>query len=273
MYTTKSIKIALLILSIVIIYVLGFAFVEHKAEEQQFKTFEVVTGLSGLVLSVIGSIYVYNAYKAQEEQINIQKKQIIEQQIDIEENKKEAQFDRALDIIYSQLDYNKEKMASEENSLLHINVRFKAKKTNDIIGDLDKIWSVLNLFHSEITFYSKIINNKRFTTDDKELLVDIIKKNIHLYYFALVENIQIYHRQTYDKEDFIKEFQNFYINNIWINSPYLAQKHEYKNLREKEIKLDLLNRNKQNIETAHHKYKSIIDLSKKLKDRIDTFCK
>jgi len=89
----KSIKIVIALFLIIAAYFLFYLEIHIKAEEQDFKTFEVVNGLVGLLLTAVASIFVYNTYKAQKEQIDIQRDEILRNQKDIE-------FNRLLDIMY-----------------------------------------------------------------------------------------------------------------------------------------------------------------------------
>src|SRR5690606_31248546 len=91
--TILPLALVILVIAFGVVYIL----VDKNAEDKDYKVFDVVTPLLALVISVIGSIYVFNAYNAQQEQIKIQKEEI-------ERNQKDVELNRQLDLIYRQLE-------------------------------------------------------------------------------------------------------------------------------------------------------------------------
>lgn len=180
-----------------------YLLINIKAEEQDFKTFEVVTGLTGLLLSTIASIYVYNAYHAQREQIHIQKQEI-------EDNKKDVEFNRALDIIYKQLEHTEREFKEIATSYY---------KEISSISDKKKIYEyirvynwIFNVLISHYSFYEKITNRDIFSIEDKYLLYDIIDHNINLdvkgIYVKFIELFWFHNEKDVELkkyEEFLKE--------------------------------------------------------------------
>ncbi|WP_164121891.1 hypothetical protein [Sphingobacterium sp. xlx-130] len=196
-------------------YVLAFAFVEKKAEEQQFKTFEVITGLSGIVLSLIGSIYVYNAYKAQQEQIKIQKEEI-------ENNKKEVEFNRVIDIIYRQLDISNQRLKKDKTVTNFLHDISKAKNTTSptfIINNHQQCSYVMYALLREIEpFKILLYKNTHFSTFEINNFTSIINVNLLGDYKIVDYSLKLFFKESDEKiETLVEEFTHQFP----LNSPFV----------------------------------------------------
>jgi len=117
-YYDDVIILALVFIVLMIVYAVGVSVFIAKADDKAIGAFEVVTGISGLVLSLGTVFYVIQAYKAQREQIGIQNIQIEVQQREIEQNNKDVQFNRSVDIIYRQVSLSKDKLKATKEDFI-----------------------------------------------------------------------------------------------------------------------------------------------------------
>lgn len=97
MKSDKTTTFSIIAFIIVLLYGYIFYLVYSRAEQQHFNAFEVVTGLSGLIISIVTIYFVFNTY-------DVQLKQIAQQKGQIEDNKKDVEFNRALDMVFRQLE-------------------------------------------------------------------------------------------------------------------------------------------------------------------------
>lgn len=178
----KSIKIAIALFLIIAVYFLFYLPIHIKAEEQDFKTFEVVNGLVGLLLTAVASIFVYNTYKVQREQINIQKGEIARNQKDIE-------FNRILDLFYKQIEYSEKRLninvkLAEEINRFYKGVYIQTKDldieyTNEGIQLLSSYLKVITHIRRDLEVYHRILISSNLCDDKKKFIVDISIENIY----------------------------------------------------------------------------------------------
>jgi len=205
-YYDDTIKVALGFLGLFICYCIGVSVFISKGDDKLVGAFEAITGLSGLVLSFGTVFFVVKTYSAQKEQIRIQNIQIDIQKQEIEENKKDLEFNRALDIVYRQLEHTNSKFTYINepshkvlNSLYNRKVLFK---------NILPVKTFLNDYKSEIALYITIIGLERLTSSQKIQLGAIFNLNTSFQLSTIYNDI--YNIINDEKED-IQGYFNGYI--------------------------------------------------------------
>lgn len=201
----KETVLAIIIVGISMLYATVFYFTYTRAEQQHFNSFEVVTGLGGLILSIVATYYVYNAYITQKEQIDIQRKEI-------EDNRRDVEYDRALSLVYKQLEYSKNSFDIFRNrnvtaSISNIYEMFtkithnlyklplgEYHKFNDLIEYLRSVSMLLTFLAREFKIYNTIISNDKLTEDKKIFLITLITDNIEITLHKKIGEFQYVYR-------------------------------------------------------------------------------
>lgn len=167
----KNTVLPLALIILAIVFAILYIVVDKKADEKDFKIFDVVTPILALIISVIGSIYVYNAYQAQREQIAIQKQEI-------EDSKRDAEYNRILDTIYRQLEFSNNELREYFNE---INEPIKLIiSLDDSFERLTAYCWMFKILDVNFRIFDKILNNTLLDDRDKILIVDIISTNLYL---------------------------------------------------------------------------------------------
>jgi len=167
----KSTVLPLAIVILVIVFGVVYILVDKNAEDKDYKVFDVVTPLLALFISVIGSIYVYNAYKAQQEQLKIQKDEI-------ERNQKDVEYNRVLDTVYRQLEFSNNELREYFNEITE-----PIKLLISLEDSFDRLFAYCWMFKIlDVNFriFDKILDNTILDEQDKILIVDIISTNLYL---------------------------------------------------------------------------------------------
>lgn len=263
--TEKKYKDLLVTLIIVAVFLIGIfihCYWKNKILDESvgYNSINSVISLLALIINIITIFFVYRAYNSQVMQIELQKTEITE-------NKKETEFNRILDIIYKQLEFNINILSNEKSTFNKINEHIIFQNKSNIISNLEDISRLSILINDEINFYISLINKANLEINDKKFLFNIVYKNLgndyieFLMYIGQFENI-IFNCATYDNDvgDFKKEFFESYIDS---NYEKYKRKTEYKNLSEDEfinqLKIDLY-------EKMNVKYLILRTIIKKSKD-------
>ena len=164
----KTIIVCLLIAVIAVTYGLLFATVSFKAEEQDFRTFEVVTGMFGLLLTFGTVIYAYQAYQQQRNQNQFNEKQL-------EINRYELQYSRALDLVYKQMDIVDRKILRFQGNL---NTLERYKNISDLPFFIRDLRIVISNFHSMSFIIEQFLSRTTLHPNDKSYLYLFFSENL-----------------------------------------------------------------------------------------------
>jgi len=206
----KSTVLPLALVILVIVFGVIYILVDINAEDKDYKVFDVVTPLLALVISVIGSLYVYNAYKAQQEQIKIQKDEI-------SRNKKDIAFNRAIDLIYKQLETSKVryKNINKDKFLRFLDYLMKEPRgiNNEFIvvyfiNFADDILLFYITLNNEFTIYNDILSE--LDTPERIKLKKIILNNLDTDLVPLLMDVN----ENYKYIDSNEEWNVKYFNKI-----------------------------------------------------------
>lgn len=179
----KNTVLPLALLILVIVFGVVYILVDKNADDKDYKIFDVVTPLLALIISVIGSIYVYNAYNAQQEQIKIQKDEL-------ERNQKDVELNRQLDLIYRQLELCIPQIKNKEflrlyNSFSDFN-KNDGHRLNEFDEDFDISMYWLNTA-SYIDNFIYVINSSKLDISEKEYLRTIVINNLNKDFIDLTD--------------------------------------------------------------------------------------
>lgn len=203
----KSAVLPLALFVLVIAFGVIYILVDKNADDKDYKVFDVVTPLLALVISVIGSIYVYNAYNAQQEQIKIQKEEI-------KNNKKDAEFNRVLDILYQ----HSNKTIKDVKDIKKHNLQFKRiyiPQSNEVkYTKYEAIDYLINNFNSIEQTYEGGVKN--MVDEFYPNYLENFKKLLDLIYKELEELHQglIIYETLINNNTLIDDTQKLILNNI-----------------------------------------------------------
>lgn len=192
-YYDDTIKVALVFLVLFVCYCIGVSVFISKGDDKLVGAFEAITGLSGLVLSFGTVFFVVKTYSAQKEQIRIQNIQIDIQKQEIEDNKKDLEFNRALDIVYKQLEHSKEKLvATKEEYKKYCEDISNYNKWFDIVPE---IYNLVNLVNYENRFYTRLLAKSLLEQDNKDYLFQIYTSNFKYEFKQILIRSIVYMRK------------------------------------------------------------------------------
>lgn len=162
-----------------------------KDDENGYDSFMASIAFVGVIMTILTVLGIFFNYKSQREQIKIQKEEI-------EESKKDVEFNRALDIIYKQLEYSIKIWTADgitKSSLFSNNIKdhfkhlsidksdcvsqFFVGNFNFVVCDLEEFNGFIQKFDKMLNIYRKIVDNERFDGTQKIILMDILDENIY----------------------------------------------------------------------------------------------
>lgn len=164
----KTTIVCVLFAVIAVTYGLLFATVSFKAEEQDFKTFEVVTGIFGLLLTFGTVMYAYQAYQQQKNQ-----NQFNERQLEI--SRYELQYSRALDLVYKQMDIIDKKISRFQGNLNNLG---RYKDLSDLPLFIRDLKIVISNFHSMSFIIEQFLSRTTLHPNDKSYLYLFFSENL-----------------------------------------------------------------------------------------------
>lgn len=140
-----------------------------------------VIAFLALILNILTVIFVYATYQTQRDTIKIQKQEI-------EDNKKDVEFNRALDIVYKQLEHSKERfiITDEDYERLYIN----QKHNDDLFRELDSLKDLLFWYRNESFFYIRFLNSSPISKSNKTFLIKVFINNIPTRFRKIIQNLR-----------------------------------------------------------------------------------
>lgn len=174
--TLLPLAFVILIIAFGVVYIL----VDKNAEDKDYKIFDVVTPLLALIISVIGSVYVYNAYSAQQEQIKIQKDEI-------ERNRKDVEYNRVLDTVYRQLEFSNNELTEQEK--LYYQAYKSHRNLEHIVNYLSQYTWMFKLMETHYKFFDRILDSNNLQDNEKLILIEIIGANYNYKLVFLYMNL------------------------------------------------------------------------------------
>lgn len=141
---------------------------------------QAVVSMITLIVSIVTIYFVYKAYQSQNEQIAIQKKEL-------EEGRKDVEFNRALDMFYKQIEYSKHRIAI--NNLEPIIKAFIENTLNTFyildlvysnlgIKEFIKISKIFRVLSEDLRIYNNILIQTNVNESDKLFLMQLVIDNI-----------------------------------------------------------------------------------------------
>ncbi|WET67959.1 OadG family protein [Sphingobacterium sp.] len=181
-----------------------------------YNAITISVAFMALIVGVLTVVGVFFAYQSQREQIDLQK-------MEIEDGKKDIEFNRALDIIYKQLEHStktwtieginnsnvfsrdiKDCFSDLNNDNTNCIKDFLLGHFNFIPNDLYDFNEFLESFDQMLNIYKKVIDSKRLDSDQKSILTDVLEENIYRQFRPFFSNAhKLYQRylRDIDRED------------------------------------------------------------------------
>jgi len=181
-----------------IVYIL----VDKNADEKDYKIFDVVTPLLALIISVIGAVYIYNAYQAQQEQIRIQKQEI-------KDNRKDIEYNRLLDIVFRQLEFSKTELSNLKD--VYYKTFINHQTSYSVFPELSSykyLCSVLLMYYQ---FFDKIITSSNINNEDKKTLINVISNNTIIELPMLIIKLGSIFKYSDDSKPTKEVLESYYI--------------------------------------------------------------
>ena len=176
----KELQPSSILLTLLILYVILYLlFILSRANEADKTLFDTIGNILGLGINAMTIFFVYKTYKSQKDQIEFQ-------QIEIEKNKKDVEFNRTLDIVYRQLEFTERELKEQE---VEWYLKLSSLKTNIEIYQYIRTFKwIFKIMLMHYIFFESLI--KKSKLDDKEISIidEIIGANVnyklvHLFWF------------------------------------------------------------------------------------------
>lgn len=204
-------------------FLMYYLIIYNKLNPADIETHYTVSNLVGLLISV-GTIYfVFKTYNSQKEQIEIQRELIKAQEVELEANRRDIEYDRALDLIYEQLQYTNKsfeefvKVGKSPNEkkyyelfigITTILARSPIPELKYAV-DIDYLKTaskVLAYISKEFRIYDLIIKNDKLNKRKQEFLSRLVTDNVDNKLFEGISDFQYIYRNF--KNDCSIEFSD-----------------------------------------------------------------
>lgn len=133
-------------------------------DENGYNSINAIIAGFGLLVNFGTIIFVYRTFKLQNKQID--------------DNKKDVEFNRALDIVYKQLDHSKEKLKFSKYKTLLENLPYD--NVDEWFNKITEIHNVINILKYETDFYIKLLSKSYLKDEDVEYLFKIYTSNLQV---------------------------------------------------------------------------------------------
>ncbi|VXC57730.1 MULTISPECIES: hypothetical protein [Sphingobacterium] len=194
-------------------FAIGFAIYSYWKgiiidNENGYNGINAVIALMALLMNIITVIFVFATYDSQSKQIS--------------QNKKDTDYNRALDLIFRQLEHTKTKLSSNYgtylNEFINRNEDLRRVQLNIDLrffeDDNFRVYSrALSFLAIEFEIYYNVIVNTTLSDDDKRYLLSIAPHNINS---RLIQSLNVFqnHYQLFQASDEYQKFNSNLKNNI-----------------------------------------------------------
>lgn len=195
--------VIVVILSVLLIGLLIYCYWKSKITDEAvgYNPINSVIAFLALILNILTVIFVYATYQTQRDTIKMQAKQI-------NDDKKDGEFNRVLDIVYKQLEHTIEKYNSKINSgwtykqyfeqLSHLLTTSSFNRIVHPNSDIPYYFgTVFNSFLvKEFEVYYRVINlNNQLSDDDKTFFTNLFVNNIDN---RIINKVMLFQELYYD---------------------------------------------------------------------------
>ncbi|WP_099369839.1 hypothetical protein [Sphingobacterium sp. 1.A.5] len=185
--SNREIKTVLIGFSIILFFSLYYNISNSTKESTTADNIQAVVSIITLIVSIITIYFVYKAYQSQKEQINIQ-------QAEIEDNRKDVEFNRALDIVYRQLEISLPLIKDNDYKVFKDIVIDVETRNEDIIRTLEELefelYDSLRNIEIHISMFNMTLNNSKVGINDKEFLRILICTNLNSDFFNFLHTLR-----------------------------------------------------------------------------------
>lgn len=197
------------LIGLLIIGVYLYCNVKGKIDDENgYNSINAIIALIALVVNIITIAFVYATYQTQRDTIIMQRKQI-------EDDKKDGDFNRVLDIISKQLEYTNKRYEFKRNissanikeyfaSLFQLNLnKFESLfQPNTMIIEYLKV--VIPFFSRELEVYYKVIHSNNLSDKDVEFFTSFFSNNIDAHLVSRFKLFQKHYRSFKLSENYKK---------------------------------------------------------------------
>ncbi len=187
--TNREIKTILFGFSTILFFSLYYNISNTTEKSTTADNIQAVVSIITLIVSIVTIYFVYKAYQSQKDQIEVQKKEI-------DENRKDVEFNRALDIVYRQLELSLPLIKNNDyNVFLEIvlSVVNPEKDTIFSLEDLElELYDLLDNIEKHINMFLLTLDNINLDLKDKEYLRKLICTNLNSDFFLFLHNLKGY---------------------------------------------------------------------------------
>ena len=181
----KELQPSSILLTLLILYIILYLlFIHSRANEADKTLFDTIGNILSLGINAVTIFFVFKTYKSQKDQIEFQQKEI-------EDNKKDVEFNRALEIIYRQLQYTEKRFNPVNNAIQkgryynYINASVLESKNNNFkeveriffSNRLDILYNI-QFFNSEFEMIKDILDVEGLPKEARIKLINIYCWNI-----------------------------------------------------------------------------------------------
>lgn len=182
----KELQPSNILLTLLILYIILYLlFIHSRANEADKTLFDTIGNILGLGINAMTILFVFKTYKSQKDQIEFQQKEI-------EDNKKDVEFNRAADLTFKQLEYTISRYNSTsgenifrafESLIIHLEDKFSELGVEgrvyfpiELVFRSHKIKLIYSFLEKELDIYRDILSE--INSSNRQKLLNIIMMNI-----------------------------------------------------------------------------------------------
>lgn|SRR5690606_16994240 len=207
----KELQPSSILLLILILYIILYVmFISSKANEADKSLYNTIGNILSLGINAMTIYFVYKSYI-------FQRKQIEEQKNELEANKQDGEFNRALTIIYQQLEYTNKRYKPVNNPIqlgnyLHYIVKATTEQPNDKLRIFrqhsNNIKSFIKFFNLEFEIYKDVLNVESLSEESKQKLINIITWNIDTRFKSTLTKFRQLYLEWVEEEKPVDDINN-----------------------------------------------------------------
>lgn len=189
--TNREIKTILFGFSTILFFSLYYNISNSTEESTTADNIQAVVSLITLIVSIITIYFVYKAYLSQKEQIELQ-------QNELESNRKDVEFNRAVDLFYKQIEFTKNRILIINNlepiiyDFIHITnyINDPYYNVNFTKYQLETYSKLMDVLFEDFTSYDKVLKILILDNDSKKLLLELMVNNIYPKLYESIYNFR-----------------------------------------------------------------------------------
>lgn len=255
----KNILLATIILLGVILIVNVYLYWKSTVNDNNgYNSINALIALLALLVNIITIFFLYINYKQQQKHIN-------KQEEEINNNRKDIEYNRVLDTVYKQLEFTNNELKEYYNEIVNpISVLYHIENTFD---EMPRYTWIFNIMNTNYKLFDSILDDSNLDDKQKEVITNIIGANI--YFKAILLYMQFHQivKSVGGKDGYIKQYRDFINKEIQeslrvmdnINDSEIQNKYNLTMIRGNELVEDLFY-NTEKLEVYIEKYKKKLNI-------------